>query len=1273
MNPIFQENIDWDTLPGDRQAFRIEVDDMEIREEEQELKVHVRLNFVLSMEDRKRLTEALSKLGGNLLTRISYEFYDLVQSQEEATLLYLPWILEQAEEKGLMPVSSLAPDVRWEDGFLTILVCGQTAAEHLNKKMAIRVGSSIKQALGFPVTVRFQNNDEEYAKVRQEIEKNFSLEMEKDAEERRLAAEQAKKWKQENQAAAGSFTSDKPGGRARRRCRKEDAPAQGDVLLGQNRFDGALTALDKVGASSHQVIVEGTLFNKEAKTVKNGRKLLLLDITDNKTSLPLKAYISEEKWVELDELLKEGDDIKALGRGEISTFDGSFALMVNGIMRTKRKRRQDRHEGMKRVELHCHSKMSALDGLNEVETIVTKAASWGQTAVAITDHGVTQAFPDAAKCASALAKDSEHPVKIKIIYGLEGYLLDDDGLIREDGSIDYKSRKTNHIILLAASQEGVRNLYKLVSLSHLSYFYRTPRIPRSILTKYREGLLLGSACEAGEVYRAVENKVSDEELDRICSYYDYLEIQPLTNNKFLLEEGKAASEEELKDNNRRIVAAGERLHKPVVATTDAHFDEPESAIFRTILQAGQGYQLNGTESPSGLYMRTTDEMLEEFSYLGKEKAQEVVITNTNAIADLISDQIRPVPDVKCPPKIKGAEERLRTTCLERAHRLYGDPLPAEIAERLNTELSSIIRNGYAVMYVSAQMLVQKSMEDGYLVGSRGSVGSSFAATMAGITEVNPLAPHYICPTCRHLEWGDPNKYDCGIDMPDKLCPVCGTPMKRDGFSIPFATFLGFSGNKEPDIDLNFAGEYQQIAHKYVGQIFGEENVFKAGTVATVANKTATGFVLKYADTHKLSLSRCEVKRLAKGLAGTKRTTGQHPGGIIIVPADHEIYEFCPIQHPANDSTSDIITTHFDYHKIEKNLLKLDILGHNVPSMIRQLQDMTSVDPRKIDLADRKVLSIFNGIEALAIRDPEYKYSHGTYGIPEFGTSFVRQMLDDIRPERFADLVRIAGFSHGTDVWLNNAQDYIKSGQAKMSEVISTRDDIMNYLILKGVENKEAFTIMEDVRKNRPLKEEQIACMKACGVPDWYIDSCKKVQYLFPRAHAVAYVMMSFRMAWYKVYYPREFYATYFTQMRQNFDVETIMKGKSACLAAAENIAAMGDNASDKEKDRATVYEIVYEMYARGYSFRLPILGKSKALRFGLEDGKILLPFAALEGLGDTAATALETSWNKKAFATVEEAVNTAKLNKTAVESLKKYGVFDGLPETDQMSLFGMLG
>lgn len=656
-------------------------------------------------------------------------------------------------------------------------------------------------------------------------------------------------------------------------------------------------------------------------------------------------------------------------------------------------------------------------------------------------------------------------------------------------------------------------------------------------------------------------------------------------------------------------------------------------------------------------------------YLGEETAYEVVIKNTNLIADMI-EPMMPVPEGKFPPKIKGAEEDLRRACEERAADMYGSPLPQEIRERLDKELNSIIDNGYAVMYRSAEMLVKKSLEDGYLVGSRGSVGSSFAATMSGITEVNPLPPHYLCPNCKNLEWGDNEKYDCGVDMPDKVCPECGAPYSKEGFTIPFETFLGFEANKEPDIDLNFAGEYQGTAQKYVEEIFGEKNVFKAGTIGTIKDKTAYGYVAKYFDERNINVNKFEMDRLTSCCEGVRKTSGQHPGGIIIVPEGHEIYEFCPVQHPANDVKSDIVTTHFDYHSIDQNLLKLDILGHDAPSMIRQLQDMTGVDPLKVPIKDDKVMTIFNGIEGLDIKNPDYKFTHGSYGIPEFGTKFVRQMLDDTKPDAFADLVRISGFSHGTDVWLGNAQELITSGTATMKDAISTRDDIMNYLRLKGVPNKDAFTIMEKVRKGKGLTLEQEELMKENDVPQWYIESCKKIQYMFPRAHAVAYVMMSNRIAYYKVYHPVEFYAVYFTTKVAYFDEKVILKGIDSIENRMEEIIRKGQDASKKEEDELPVLEVAYEMCSRGYEFSPARLGISDSLRFLSHEGKVLLPFVAITGVGEGAAVIFEEEYRKRPYETVEDVSDRGKINKTALDELRQHGVLEGLPETAQISLFG---
>lgn len=1236
MNRLLEEKINWNEIEGlVSDKMECEIEEAFISKETGVLTVSIGLNFIVPVTNDERIIEGLKASIPDLRgveLHFNYDRANMVMGKDDIIRFFVPRVILGADN----PLrNSVKPsDMRIEEDKVMIGSLGKTATDNLNKHFASRVEGLLDGQFGIKAHVVFENDSDRY-------EATAKVLSEKTIENEPAPA----KTKKPAPKAAASSSSAGAGGR----------------ILGK-RITGEETPLMELTADLGKVVVKGTLFKKEARAIKNDKRLVTLLITDKKTSACLKAFTKAEKWEEMDEALSIGDYIVAQGETEWNRFENCLDIMVKDIEKEDAPHREDTYEGLKRVELHAHTKMSAMDGLNEAEKLVQTAAYWGQPAVAITDHGVVQSFPDAANTAAKLGK-SGHP--IKILYGMEGYVFDDSDCHNNDGSIDYKKNPTYHIILLARTQEGLKNIYKLVSISHLDYFYKKPRLPKSVIAAHREGIIIGSACEAGEVYQAVLRGNSEERCEEIASFYDYLEIQPLINNKFMIEKEMVSGFDDIKNINRKVVELADRMGKPIVATTDAHYDEPESAIYRNILMAGMGYK--DAENGQGLYMRTTNEMMDEFAYLGEETAYRVVVENTNKIADMIDDDIKPVPDGKYPPRIEGAEETLRKTCMDRAHEIYGDPLPDIIEERLDTELNAIINNGYAVMYVSAQMLVNKSLSDGYLVGSRGSVGSSFAATMAGITEVNPLEPHYICPKCKHLEWGDMNLYDCGIDMPEKECPECGTMMRRDGFTIPFATFLGFNGDKEPDIDLNFAGEYQARAHKYVGEIFGEKNVYKAGTVGTIADKTAFGYVMKFFEETGRANNRFEADRLVAGCTGVKRTTGQHPGGIIIVPDDHEIYEFCPIQHPANDVNSDIVTTHFDYHKIDKNLLKLDILGHNIPSMIRQLQDMTGIDPMEADLTDRKVLSIFNGIEALDIKDPNYKFKHGSYAIPEFGTSFVRQMLDDTKPDKFADLVRISGFSHGTDVWLNNAQDYIRSGTATMREVISTRDDIMNYLILKGIEKKTSFQIMEDVRKNRPLKEEQLSVMKEHDVPDWYIDSCIKIQYMFPRAHAVAYVMMSFRMAWYKVYYPAEFYATFFTSVQSNFDVDTILKGPQACLDRIDEINIKGSNATAKEKDDIMVLEVAYEMYARGYEFADAHLGASHALKFWVEDGKVLLPFVAFDGVGESAAKAFYDAYEERPFDTVEDAIHRAKLTKSAVEVLRAHGIFDGLPETDQLT------
>ena len=1295
MRKLIREAVQWENITDGRlemEQFSYELGQGVMHKETGVLVIPMTLNFVLPYDELLKI-KAIVKSKLDFIDDVKFRFkYDnVILTEEEIIKNYLPYLIQILESNGsgfakAMNGKFFALDKETE--ILTFHCFGKTSEEQLNQQISPQFERILMKNFDLKLKVRFENDEEFYQEKAEDIKQDLKEEMVKTLEENRQKAQMAETAPKKDNGFDDNFAAKADNGFKGGRPWKsrKEAKIKDNFVMGKGFTGEADHQLSNLEPSMGTVIVEGVLYKMESKVIRSGNHIASILITDERTTICCKSFVSEEKWNEMSEFLKPGDRLKVLGEVQFDTFENLNVVMFKEIEKLSRSMdREDTSEIGKRVELHLHTKMSQMDGLNEPKDAVRQAALWGQPAIAITDHGVVQSFPDAAGEAAAQAKAGR---PIKIIYGVEGYSFDDSDCIMEDGSIDYKKKPVNHIIILAKSQEGLKNIYKLVSISHIDYFYRKPRLPWSVINAHREGLIIGSACCYGEVFQSLVTHVyeerrthlqkrvealSHEEQERIASRYDYLEIQPVINNRFMIEdeyyfEGKRVeTEEDVRNVNRRIVEIADKLGKPVVATCDAHYDKPESAIYRNILMAGMGFE--DAENGEGLYMRTTDEMMEEFSYLG-DRAKEIVIDNTNLIADMVDGSILPVPNGKFPPKIPGAEDTLRRTCEERLRETYGDDPDPAIIERFEKELNSIIDNGYAVMYVSAQMLVQKSLSDGYLVGSRGSVGSSFAATMAGITEVNPLDPHYLCPNCKHMEWGDKNTYDCGIDMPPKKCPVCGADMKRDGFTIPFATFLGFNGDKEPDIDLNFAGEYQPVAHRYVGEIFGEKNVFKAGTVGTVADKTAFGYVMKFFEERGIPVNKYEADRLTSHCTGVKRTTGQHPGGIVICPDDHEIFEFCPIQHPANDASSGVITTHFDYHKIDTNLLKLDILGHDVPSMIRQLQDMTGVDPLKVDLTDRKVLSIFNGIEALDIKDKEYKFKHGSYAIPEFGTPFVRQMLDDTQPDKFADLVRISGFSHGTDVWLNNAQEYIRTKQATMREVISTRDDIMNYLILKGVENGHAFKIMEIVRKGKKdLSEEQVAEMKEHGVPDWYIDSCNKIKYMFPRAHAVAYTMMSFRMAWYKVYYPQEFYATYFTTKVDDFDDQTILKGKDAILQQMDLIDMKGNNATPKEKSQYTVLEVAYEMYARGYEFMAPRLDKSKALKFWVEDGKVLLPFVALDGVGASAAQSFYDAYHEKPFDTVEEVMKRTKLNKTSIQALRDYGVFDGLPETDQLSMF----
>lgn len=1243
-----------------------------------------------------------------------------------------------------------------------------------------------------------------------------------------------------------------------------------NLAIGRRGIGGFVTKIKNLNGDFDSIIIEGFILAQDMRITRSEKVLLIFDVTDYSDSITCKAFLKQEQYDEQTKpLLGKEMFVRIEGRVQFDTFSNELGIMINAMemiedFRTKKK---DNAE-MKRVELHCHTQMSDMDGMASAKSLVKRAKSWGHPGIAITDHGVAQAFPEAFH-----AIDHDDP--FKIIYGVEAYIVDDlksiirhpkgqnlqseyvvfdlettgfypgrdkvteigavkivegkvvdrygtfinperaiplkvqqltkidmtmvkdaptieeelqnfldfcgdsilvahnadfdmgfvehfaklmditventvldtlelarvflpemgsyrlgtlakhfkvplvnahravddaeatahvllamfehmnqlnvhtiDGILRyaENSDREVKKLRAAHAVILTKNLVGLRNLYELISESHLNHFFRQPKIPKSLYNKFREGLIIGTACEAGELYKAVLEDKPKEVIDRLCDFYDYYEIQPIHNNEFLIRKEAVESFEDLREVNRKIVALGEEHDKPVVATCDVHFLDPEDEVYRRILMAGKGFDDADNQAP--LYLRTTDEMLKEFTYLGKEKAFEVVVKNTNVIADMI-EKIDPVPPDKYPPIIEGSEEELRSICYEKAHEIYGPDLPPQVTERLERELKSIIGNGFAVMYIIAQKLVWKSMEDGYLVGSRGSVGSSFAATMSGITEVNPLAAHYICPQCHYVDFESEiikaHSGNSGCDLPNADCPSCGHELIKEGHDIPFETFLGFYGDKEPDIDLNFSGEYQANAHQYTEVLFGEGHVFRAGTIGTMAEKTAFGFVKKYFDERGENKRMAEINRLVQGCTGVRRTSGQHPGGIIVVPKSESIYQFTPIQHPANDQKTPIITTHFDYHSIDHNLLKLDILGHDDPTMIRMMEDLTGIDATTIPLDEPKVMSLFSGLDALDIRPEDIGGTElGSLGIPEFGTDFVIQMLKDTKPQSFSDLCRISGLSHGTDVWLNNAQELIAEGKANIKEIISTRDDIMTYLIFKGVEKGLAFTIMESVRKGKGLKPEMEEAMIENGVPDWYIWSCKQIKYMFPKAHAVAYVMMAYRIAFFKVYHKEAYYATYFSIRAKDFNYETmchgkhhleehlkILKDKEKRAKSREIDPETGVVAkfSNKDKDSIKDMKMVQEMYARGIEF-LPIdLYKVHDKRHQIFDGKIMPSLSSLQGMGEKAAEALIIERDKDKFISIEDLQKRTKISKTVIELMKNNGILDGFQESNQLSLF----
>ena len=1237
--------------------------------------------------------------------------------------------------------------------------------------------------------------------------------------------------------------------------RKSENP---DVLYGRD-FEGETMEIHEIAGEIGEVVLRGKIIRVEKRELRSGSKMMIFDLTDFTDSITIKMFLREDQEADADEAIKQGKFIKLKGITTIDRFDGELTVgSITGIKKCEdfTTRRVD-NAPVKRVELHCHTKMSDMDGVSEVKDIIKRAKQWGMPALAVTDHGCVQAFPDASH---ALDKGDA----FKVLYGVEGYLVDDmkeivensenqsldsafvvfdiettgfspvknkiieigavrveNGVItdRMDEFVDpevpipfeierltgindamvmgaetigpvlgrflefcrgavlvahnasfdvsfishnasvlgyefqptvmdtvalarvllpnlnrYKldtvakalnvslenhhravddaeatagiflkfvemlkkqhgmetlddlnafnqaedsaimKMPTYHVIILAKNDLGRVNLYRLVSWSHVRFFSRRPRIPKSLLNQYREGLIIGSACEAGELYQAILRGGTDAELQRLVRFYDYLEIQPLGNDMFMLRDEKSTVKtvEDLKEINRKIVRLGEQCGKPVCATCDVHFLDPEDEIYRRILMAGMGFKDSDEQAP--LYLRTTEEMLAEFDYLGSDLAYEVVVANTRKIADMC-EPIAPVRPDKCPPVIENSDETLRNICYNRAHEMYGENLPKIVTDRLERELTSIISNGFAVMYIIAQKLVWKSNEDGYLVGSRGSVGSSFVATMSGITEVNPLSPHYYCTNCHYYDFDseEVKKYSgmAGCDMPDKLCPVCGHPLTKDGFDIPFETFLGFKGDKEPDIDLNFSGEYQSRAHDYTEVIFGKGQTFRAGTIGTLADKTAFGYVKNYFEEHGERKRNCEINRIVQGCVGVRRTTGQHPGGIVVLPLGEMIYSFTPVQHPANDMTTKTITTHFDYHSIDHNLLKLDILGHDDPTMIRMLQDLIGLDPVKdIPLDCREVMSLFQDTSALGITPEDIGGCKlGALGVPEFGTDFAMQMLLDTKPKYFSDLVRIAGLAHGTDVWLGNAQTLIQEGKATIQTAICTRDDIMVYLIQQGLEEGTAFTIMESVRKGKGLKPEWEEEMSAHGVPDWYIWSCKKIKYMFPKAHAAAYVMMAWRIAYCKVFYPLAYYASFFSIRASAFSYEIMCLGREKLESHLADYKRRSDSLSKKEQDTLRDMRIVQEMYARGFDFLPMDIYKARARHFQVMGNKLMPSINSIDGLGEKAADSIEEAAKDGPFLSKEDFRNRTRVSKTICDLMGELGILKDLPETNQLSLF----
>lgn len=1062
-----------------------------------------------------------------------------------------------------------------------------------------------------------------------------------------------------------------------------------ELVYGRKISSKNIIEMIEVSPEYSDVQVWGKVYSFEATPAKWGDKLRVkFGFSDGTNSHLGKMQIFQSEK-SICEKIEEGTNILVNGVYSFDTWEKDYVINVTSIATLQEYKQTDKSE-RKRVELHAHTNMSAKDGTSHADELINTAFSWGHKAIAITDHGVVQAYPNAA---GALSKIRKKDGDFKVIYGVEAYFANDqkDG---DDIAELYKQGKVYHQILLVKNQTGMQNLYKLVSDAHLEHFHKRPITLKSQLDAHREGLIVGSACEQGELYKAIIDGASHEELLEIARYYDYLEVQPLGNNEFMIREStqvkvdkktgqpkpnrfkEVTSFDVIRDFNRKVLALGDELGKPVVATGDVHFLKKSDEIIRKIIMAGQGYDDFDNQAP--LYFKTTDEMLSDFDYFG-DRAEEIVIDNPNKIADMIDGDIYPVPPGNFPPVIEGSDDMLREICWGNAHRIYGEDLPEVVSARLEKELNGIISNGYSIMYIAAQKLVAYSEENGFLVGSRGSVGSSFAATMAGISEVNPLPPHYVCPKCQYSEFFEKGEVGSGFDLPAKKCPKCGADLDRNGHDIPFETFLGFKGDKVPDIDLNFSDIFQNSVQKYTETLFGSENVFKAGTISTIAEKTAFGFAKAYAEKKGITLNNAELNRLAKMVekAEVKTTTGQHPAGMIVVPRDKEIYDFCPIQHPADDTTSDIITTHFDFHSIHDTILKLDELGHVVPTTYKYLEENTGIPVSTVPMSDPEVYSLFVSTEALGVTTEQIDSKIGTYALPEFNTKFTRDMLEDCKPRNFADLLQISGLSHGTGVWLDNAKDLIDNGTCTISNVIGTRDNIMVYLIHCGLENGLAFKITETVRKGLVNKGKvspedwEAMCneMRAHDVPEWYIQSCGKIQYMFPKAHAAAYVIGALRLAWYKVHKPIEFYCAYFTARPEDVDVKKLMEGKDAVKRQIAEYKAMGRDIAKKEKDNYDNLLIFNEMLQRGLEI-LPIdIKKSHATKFLVEDGKMRLPFVALPGCGEKAAIAVWEAAQKGDFVSKTDFQIESGVSKTVIQGLSEVGAFGDMPDNAQLSLF----